>query len=313
MAKTLTQRRPSQLFGTRRFALTMLLPLAFVGFAAPPASAQLRVGSTLAGHQTGVLTSGPCGGGPQILSFTAIPSRVQLGEWTTLSWNLGNTPSADCPVWMRVNGQLVGSQTTLSVQPFVNGDGGTYQLTVTWGFTPENRRDAITAVAVDLPLEDPLCATRNAVLAQPQVCRHAVTINQSYQVPLLIKALGTSNTTVGVAVDLELSGPAAVVIADGVTLIGGRQAAPGVPYQPGPRIHTATAAVPAMFSTEGSNVRISGVRLEGPGLVDGYTRAIQIAPGPDAPLSALRSTTTRSSTGTQLGWTFRILITRSWW
>jgi hypothetical protein len=75
------------------------------------------------------------------------------------------------------------------------------------------------------------------------------------------------------------------IIEAGVNLIGERIAKPGMPYEPGPRLFNRTWANP-LFLIKGDNVRISGVRLEGPGSPpDGwreqqpaldYTKAIMI-------------------------------------
>jgi len=129
---------------------------------------------------------------------------------------------------------------------------------------------------------------RAAAFALPRPCRKRVTIDSSNLAPLLVQALGTANTTVivadGVELDLtpHLGNPqlgGAITIADGIQLIGGRVAEPGKPFRPGPRLfvtpnpYVSDANDPSFFShwpnplllIGGDNVRISGVRLEGPG------------------------------------------------
>jgi hypothetical protein len=143
-----------------------------------------------------------------------------------------------------------------------------------------------------------------------------VTIDANNLAPLLVQALGTPNTTVivadGVELDLTpylLQGP--ITIANGVQLIGGRIAEPGKRFQQGPRLFVTpdpNVSDPVndpsflshwpdpLFLIGGDNVRISGVRLEGPGAppdawraqvgrpqcpsspcAQGYTRGIQFA------------------------------------
>jgi hypothetical protein len=117
-------------------------------------------------------------------------------------------------------------------------------------------------------------------------CLNRVTIDANNLAPLLVQALGTPNTTVivadGVELDLtpHLGGP--ITIANGVQLIGGRVAEPGKRFQPGPRLFVTpnpnvwdpvNGFDPSfyshwpnpLFQVVGDNVRISGVRLEGPG------------------------------------------------
>ena len=122
-------------------------------------------------------------------------------------------------------------------------------------------------------------------------CRNRVTIDANNLAPLLVQALGTENTTVivadGVELDLtpHLGDPqegGAIYIADGVQLIGGRVAEPGKRFQPGPRLFVTPNPYVwdptngfdvsfyshwpnPLFQIVGDHVRISGVRLEGPG------------------------------------------------
>jgi hypothetical protein len=149
-------------------------------------------------------------------------------------------------------------------------------------------------VAVNLPLANrwcgvvaiastPLIATGSVVQAagltpaNPPTCRNQVTINANNLAPLLVQALRTPNTTVivadGVELDLTPHLGGQISIASGVQLIGGRIALPGKPFQRGPRLFVTpepnvldSSHWPyPLFSIDGDNVRISGVRIEGPG------------------------------------------------
>jgi hypothetical protein len=113
-------------------------------------------------------------------------------------------------------------------------------------------------------------------------CRNRVTIDANNLAPLLVQALGIPNTTVmvadGVELDLTPHLGGSITIANGVQLIGGRVAEPGKRFQRGPRLFVTpdpyvSDADPSflshwpnpLFLIGGDNVRISGVRVEGPG------------------------------------------------
>jgi hypothetical protein len=133
--------------------------------------------------------------------------------------------------------------------------------------------------------------------AQAQNCRNRVRITGSDMAPLLVQALMTPNTTIDVADELQLDLTphlgGAIEIASGVVLLGARVAQPGRKFQRGPRLFVTpdplvfdTSHWPnPLFHVGGDNVRISGVRLEGPGATpeawrgpkQGETRAIQFA------------------------------------
>jgi hypothetical protein len=96
----------------------------------------------------------------------------------------------------------------------------------------------------------------------PQV----VTINANYMVPLLLQALsdpfipGTTSRQIYIEnhVELDLTGRDYIQIREGVTLAGGRTA-----REPGPRLFT-TIRPNVLFEIVGDNVRIKGLRIEGP-------------------------------------------------
>ena len=184
----------------------------------------------------------------------------------------------------------------MQVQPAFNT---VYMLIVAWG--PNSAvYSPTTTVAVSLPLAIRTCVDvanpstslktaptggRAAGFTLVRPCRKRVTIDANNLAPLLVQALGTPNTTVivadGVELDLtpHLGGP--ITIANGVQLIGGRVAEPGKRFQAGPRLFVTpnpSVSDPVndplflshwppnpLFLIGGDNVRISGVRLEGPG------------------------------------------------
>jgi hypothetical protein len=255
METTLSPRRPSILFGKRVVAATLLV-LALAGLVAAPAVA-LPIGGIAPSGGGGIYVAppDPCLPAPQILSFTATPATITLGQTATLTWNV-QVPSG-CNYLVALLGQSVGLQGSLPVQPLIDTS---YTLTLSWGPTGALWTTATTTASV---------------------VGNQITISSQDMVPLFVNALGTPNITVNVTADLDLTGYGYIQIAKGVQLIGGRTAIPGTPYQPGPRLYTTTAAYP-LFITDGENVRISGVRVEGPGSVpDYYTAAIWILPGPN--------------------------------
>src|SRR5207245_1268835 len=85
-----------------------------------------------------------------------------------------------------------------------------------------------TAITVNLPV-DPADPTRRKV-----------TIDRNELLPTFLQALSTSNTTIDLEVDLDLSNLRKIALVEGVTLHGGRTARPGTPYQAGPRLYTST-------------------------------------------------------------------------
>jgi hypothetical protein len=208
-------------------------------------------------------------------------------------------PSAGAPqdwaIWTSSIGVTAQPQGSVQVQPAFNT---VYLLIVAWGPNSAVYSAPIT-VAVSLPLANPACfgvanpstslktpptggRTAGSTLARP--CRNRVTIDANNLAPLLVQALGTPNTTVivadGVELDLTPHLGGSITIANGVQLIGGRVAEPGKRFVPGPRLFVTPnpylsdqANDPAflshwpdpLFLIGGDNVRISGVRLEGPG------------------------------------------------
>jgi hypothetical protein len=224
------------------------------------------------------------------------------------------TTAPDWDNWTSSTGVAAQPQGSLVVQPAFNT---VYMLVVAWG--PNSWiYSAPIQVAVNLPPANPLCPntvnvstvslmtvpnagpSTGVAPASPQPCRRKVTIYANNLAPLLVQALETPNTTVivpdGVELDLtpHLGGP--ITIADGVQLIGGRIAEPGKRSQRGPRLFVTpnpylwdpvNGLDPSflshwpdpLFQIGGDNVRISGVRLEGPGAPPDTWKSIPQGPG----------------------------------
>ncbi len=315
MGTTLRQRRPGYLFG-HRFIAAPLLVLALAGLVASPAAA-LPPGVGII-SSPGVAVD-PCLYGPQIVTFAPTSSSIALGANTALNWSV-KLPSGcgyaysmtvltgpqDWDSWTSSTGVTAQPQGTLAVQPSFNT---VYMLIVAWG--PKSSTSATAQVAVTLPLEHPLCpdVTNVSTLSLTTVpiggppssvappCRRKVTIDANNLAPLLVQALGTPNTAVivknGVELDLSHHLGGAIHIADGVQLIGERVAEAGKPFQPGPRLYvtpdpysSSVSNWPSpLFQIDGDNVRISGVRLEGPGATPAWWTRIDPAPGYTAAIS----------------------------
>jgi len=197
---------------------------------------------------------------------------------------------------------------SLQVQPAFNT---IYVLVVALGAN-SSIASAPIQVGVNLPLANRLCglavststpliATQGVVQAtgftpaNTPTCRNQVTINANNLAPLLVQALRTPNTTVivndGIELDLTPHLGGQITIANGVQLIGGRIALPGKRFQRGPRLFVKPNPNASdsshwpypLFLIDGDNLRISGVRIEGPGsppdawrsIPQGYAKGIQ--------------------------------------
>lgn len=170
----------------------------------------------------------------QVLSFAASPNTVDFGSSTTLSWNV-KIPAGCTTLKLDIGGQVVGRQSSLTVQPLFDS---TYTLRATFS----NKKYGIASASVKVNL--------------PPI----VTINANNLAPLLVQALRTPGTYIDVKnhVELNLSGRESIPIAERVTLAGGRTA-----REAGPRLYT-TIRPKVLFDISGDNVRITGVRIEGP-------------------------------------------------
>jgi hypothetical protein len=263
MGTTLPQRRPSNFFGDR-FA-GALLTVALVGLVASPAAALLPTGVLPPGGQV----TDPCANTfPSILNFTASPSTVTLGESTTLSWRVQFPNNCSFTVYLLAG--PANPQGTATVQPL---DTSTYTLTVRWGRNFGRSFGVTTQVTVDLP-KDP---------TDPTGVRNLVTISSQQMVSMFVRALGTPNTTVVVNADLDLTGlplipglDSRILIVDGVQLKGWRSAAPGQPFRPGPLLSVTDIPSP-LFEIRGDDVRVTGVRIQGPSMTEDGTFAVGIA------------------------------------
>src|SRR5437016_5809765 len=128
-------RRRSHRLGTR-IAVATLLALAVAWQGGSPASARSVTPPPVINPAGFAPPGDPCWLAPQILSFTATPSTITLGETTPLSWKV-QVPSG-CSYTVQVGGetptQSIGAlQGTVTVQPFYTG---TYQLDVSSGGGP---------------------------------------------------------------------------------------------------------------------------------------------------------------------------------
>lgn len=176
-------------------------------------------------------------------SLSATPASVPLGGSSTLRWNV-SIPSGCTAVRTYLDSQLVATSGSRIVTPQASS---THRLRLYISGYGE-RTLATTNIGVQLP---------------PRV-----DITANNQVPLFVQAMQTPNTTVVVAnhVQLDLSNRQYIGVASGVVLRGGRGG-----LQAGPRLFTTTRPS-VLFSIRSgiSNVRITGVRIEGPdmGAVD---------------------------------------------
>src|SRR5262245_18567380 len=179
----------------------------------------------------------------------ATPEIVDFSKTSTLTW-AAKVP-ANCPnVVLYIGSQIVGRTGTLTVEPTANTR---YTLRARSG----NARDAeIAAVVVSVTL--------------PKV----VTITPTSSRATLVQALGTAGTTVFVTndVNLDLSYMHEIGIANNILFAGGR-----TPRVPGPRLFS-TVRASTLFTIYGDNVRITGLRIEGPEMgvsdADDNSRAI---------------------------------------
>ncbi len=260
-----SSRRPHS-FGAR-IAVAVLGMLAIAGLVASPASALLIRGVVPGGGGLVVAPPDPCQllPQPQVVSFSPNYPTIPFGSSAILSWNV-QVPSG-CNYTLYVNGQRMGLQGSLQVQPLFDT---TYPLTLQWGPTLTNYTTASAAVSVAVPV-DPTNPTRNLI-----------TISSQQMVPMFVRALGTPNTTVIVNADLDLTGlpnigtsDSRILIADGVHLIGWRSAVPGQPFLPGPLLSVTDVPSP-LFEIRGDNVRVTGVRIQGPSTQPDNTTALGI-------------------------------------
>jgi hypothetical protein len=179
-------------------------------------------------------------------TLSSTPQPVNLWQTATLRWNV-TVPSicTGTGVKLYVDNQVVLRTGSRTIQPIANTSYRLHAaLPAVWG---GGRRTL---------------ATTTAKVIMPPV----VTINANYMAPLLVQALrdpfvpGTNSRYIYIEnhVELNLSGREYIPIAAGVTLAGGRTA-----REAGPRLYTTTRPK-VLFDIEGDNVRITGVRIEGP-------------------------------------------------
>ena len=264
---TLPQRRPTNLFGKRYVAA--LLMVALVGLGVSPVAALSIRGIAPGGGGLVIAPPDPCQPQPQVISFMPKdPTTVMFGDSVTLSWNV-QVPSG-CNYALYVNGQRVGLQGSRQVQPLFDTS---YPLTLQWGPNLGLYIGPVYTAQVSVACcpKDPSDRTGT---------RNLVTISAQQMVSMFVRALGTPNTTVIVNADLDLTGlppipgfDSRILIRDGVVLKGWRSAVPGQPFLAGPLLHVTNYPSP-LFEIQGDNVRVTGVRIQGPSMMQDGTFAV---------------------------------------
>jgi hypothetical protein len=176
----------------------------------------------------------------------ATPKYIEFPKAGTLRWSV-TVPSSCTGIGVKlyVDNQVVSPTGSRSIQPVAN-TGYKLRATLPAVHGGGSRTLATTTVEVTMP--------------------QVVTINANYMVPLLVQALsdpfklGTYSRQIYIEnhVELDLSGLESIPIREGVTLAGGRTS-----REPGPRLFT-TIRPNVLFEIAGDNVRISGLRIEGP-------------------------------------------------
>jgi len=167
--------------------------------------------------------------------FTATPSTIQSGTWTTLAWSM-KVPAGCAGLSLNLGaGPIALPQGSLAVQPLLTS---AYALHATYAGLTRLLRTVVVTVTGDLPstvhIHGPDLRLFQAAIASPN--RTVIIDNQ---------------------VVLDLSGLDDIPIAGGVVIQCGR-----TPQNPGPLLFTSTMPN-KLFEIMGNNVRISGVRIEG--------------------------------------------------
>ncbi len=169
-------------------------------------------------------------------TLTATPGSIVPGQSVTLRYR-ATVPSNCTGVKLRLNPWALSSKSgTRTVTPISNT---TYNLQAIRGNASVQLASA--TVGVTLPR------------------RVTISSNEPEQVGVLIQALGTPHSEVVLEdnVDLDLTHKEWIVVAEGVSLVGGR-----TPRAPGARLRTTSRPKP-LLDVGGDNVRISGIRIEG--------------------------------------------------
>ena len=170
-------------------------------------------------------------------SIRTTPTTIALGQSTTVSWT-ATVPAGCSQIRFSMGATPVGRAGTFTDQPISNSR---YALLASYG-AAGSAEVAVASLQVILP---------------PVLSINSNQGNVRWQ---MAQALATPNQTVIVAnnVELDLTGMRNISIAEGVRFRGGRTS-----REPGPRLFT-TTRVPVLFSVAGDNVRITGLRIEGP-------------------------------------------------
>ena len=176
-------------------------------------------------------------------TLSATPQPIPLWQSGTLRWNV-TVPSSCTGVGVKlyVDNQVVSPTGSRTIQPIADTSAKLH-ATLPAVLGGGRRTLATASIKVDLP-------------ESPSI----ISINANYMAPLLVQALREGNKHIRIEnpVELDLSGREFISIAENTTLEGGR-----TPRQPGPRLFT-TIRPNVLFEIVGDNVRISGLRIEGP-------------------------------------------------
>jgi len=187
-------------------------------------------------------------------TLSVTPQPVNLWQTATLKWNV-TVPSSCTGVGVKlyVDNQIVSPTGSRTIQPIAD-----------------------TSAKLHATLPAALGGGRRTLATVPikVIMPQAVTIDADYMVPTLLQALRFEENKnadgsikdpaarryiyIENGVELDLSGRESIPIAGGVTLAGGRTA-----REEGPLLYT-TIRPTALFDTTGDNIRITGVRIEGP-------------------------------------------------
>jgi hypothetical protein len=188
-------------------------------------------------------------------SLTATPGTINLGQSVTLSWSTTLPYGCSGPRFYyslqgEVGFEAVGAAGVRTLQPIANES---YILRAKYLSLNGTFERQIGSVSIGVVLPQTVYITANHLARQ------------------LVQALGSTDRTdrvvmVADQVQLDLSNRGSISIAKGVTLRGWRGR-----NNPGARLYTTTRHPDGLFRVDGDNVRITGVRIEGPdmGVVDG--------------------------------------------
>lgn len=168
-------------------------------------------------------------------SLSASTTSIQKGESVTLSWS-ASTRGRCSGLYVALNDEVVAASGSRTVQPQTNT-----------GFSLVAREPRVGETMIR-------SVTVNVALPP------RTTITADNQQALLIQALGTPGQRITVQPHVQMRLPISTIrIAEGVVITGGR-----TPQTPGALLYS--TPVRTLFQVTGDNVRISGLRIQGPDL-----------------------------------------------